>query len=611
MRERTDLNTYIRNIMGNPAKRMAVIVIASILSIFILFGIVDAALFVNKVHGGVTVSGIAVGGMDEKEALAEVNKLASRLEKRTITVKYQGKVWEIDPTELKVNINREKTVQNAFKVGRQNGVFKSIGEKISLWFKPKNILPVFTYDKEKLYNLIDGIAKTVDVPAEDAQLKIIDGRAAITDSKDGRRVDKKSLTNKIQQLLVSKDTYKVALPIKISKPDITADHLDETKKSVTEMIKYPIVLKYRDNTWDVSVRQISGWVAFIKTRKGTYWSLNATFDKDKVSKYLEDLTKGITIEPQDAQFKIEDDDKVTIIPSSDGLQVDLNKAYNDILNASKDPGNREVLLSTVPVRAKLTTEDASKMGIKEKITSFTTFYNPVQAARVHNIRLLGSTLDGSLVAPNEVFSFNGEIGPRTAEKGYQEAPAIMNGKLVPELGGGICQVATTLFNTIFFGGYKVVERYNHSFLISEYPLGRDATVSWGGPDLKFKNDTPTYILIKVKTTASSITISFYGTNQNVKVDYTTNGPTNFTNLAPQTIEDPTLPTGITKQVQNGFSGCDVTVYRTVYRNGAEVRKDKFFSRYIPQKAIIRIGTGAAPAPATSTVGGIPTAGTAQ
>lgn len=595
-----DLNAKAKNIMDNPTARVAIITIASILAVLLLLGIADTALFVNKIHRGVMVSGVDIGGMDKEEALSKVNKLAGVVEKKSIKLEYKSRVWKVDPQDLKVHIDREKTVQNAFNIGRQGGIFKSIGDKMSLWFKPRDTRPILNYDKERFNLLINKVAKATNIPAEDAQIKIVDGRVAITSSKDGRQVNKKSLINKLRVAMVSQDIYKVVLPIEVLRPDIIEDNLHGAKKTVAEMVKYPITLKYRESTWEVSVQQIADWVDFVKTRQGTHWSLNVVFDKDGINKYLEDITKGIVIEPKDAQFNITDD-KVTIIPSSDGMKVNLEKAYNDILDASKDSDKREVLLSMIAAKAKLSTEDANKMNIKEKVSSFTTFYNPAQASRVHNIQLLGGTLDGSIVAPNEVFSFNGTIGPRTAEKGYQEAPAILNGKLVPSLGGGVCQVGTTMFNTIFFGGYEVVERHNHSFYISHYPLGRDATVSWGGPDLKFKNDTPAYVLIKVKTTASSITVSFYSTNQNVKVDYTTEGPTNFKDVSPQIIEDPAMPKGVSKQEDEGFSGRDVIVYRTVYRNGAEVRKDRFFSRYVPKKAVIRVGTGIEPSTEPVTV----------
>jgi vancomycin resistance protein YoaR len=239
------------------------------------------------------------------------------------------------------------------------------------------------------------------------------------------------------------------------------------------------------------------------------------------------------------------------------------------------------------------------MGVEERISTFTTTYDGSNTSRTNNIHTLGNALDGKLVAPGATFSFNGAVGERTAAKGYQEANAIVKGKLVPQLGGGICQVGTTLFNTAFFAGVPIPVRQNHSFFISHYPKGRDATVSWGGPDLKWKNDTKDWILISVAYTSDSITIAFYGTKQGYDVAYTT-GP--FTNETPYPIEkenDPTLKAGVKVVKDRGETGKKCVVVRTVTKGGQVVRTDTFTSNYKPKVEVVRIGTkGAKPATAT-------------
>jgi vancomycin resistance protein YoaR len=163
---------------------------------------------------------------------------------------------------------------------------------------------------------------------------------------------------------------------------------------------------------------------------------------------------------------------------------------------------------------------------------------------------------------------------------------------VPQLGGGICQVGTTLFNTIFFSGMPVLERQNHSFYISHYPTGRDATVSWGGPDLKFKNTTPTWMMISVSYTSESITISLYGTSPGYTVTYTTS---KFSNPKPFPIEkqpDPTLQTGLSFIQDPGIDGRTVSVTRTVKKGNAVVRTDTFTSDYSPKIEVVRVGTKA-------------------
>lgn len=593
-------------ILENKALRKLIIAVIMLLIGAFLLGAADAALYSTKVHRGISVSGVALGGKDRHSLEIEISKIASELEQKEISITHKEQKWTFSPEALDLKVDKLKTANAAFNAGKQGGISQVAKQRLSLWFKPQHIEPVITYNKEKLDSFIAKVANGVDKPAEDAAIKIVDGRAVVTSSRRGREVRKDLLKRQLLASFVSKETNAIKLPVEGAQPDITEDDLNEPIKLVKEMLKERVGLEYRDKKWEIPVEMLANWIEFKKVREADHWSFDVALHKDEVFSHLSELTKELTVEPKNAEFRIEGD-KVVIDPSSDGSRVDLEKAYGGILEASKSETDKLVMLSTETIQPKLTTEDAGKMGIKEKVSSYTTYFNPYQASRVHNIVTLSRELDGNIVAPGEVFSFNGTIGPRTAAKGYKEAPAILNGELVPSLGGGVCQVATTLFNTIFFGGYEVVERHNHSFFISHYPAGRDATVSYGGPDLKFKNNTEQHVLIKVANAPGSITITFYSTNQGIKVDYTSNGPHSFKPAKIEYKDDPTMPKGTQKIFDKGVTGRDMSVFRTITKDGKVVKKDKFFSRYVPKKTVIRVGTkvdtpaspppgGVAPAP---------------
>lgn len=569
--------------------KTVLLIIASIVLLLIILGVADAAYYSNKIHKGVTVSEVPFGGKNKDSAVQDIKALAKALEAKPVSIKYEDKTWELKPEEIDFRVDVEKSFDRAFNLGKEGGLFQNIKTRIGLWFAPRQLEPAFKYDHKKMDEFVKEVKKDVDIPTEDASIKIVESRAAISSSKNGLEVKRQDFINKVLKALSYKDIKSVALPVEVIKPDITEDDLSGAKKTIKQMLKYPMTLKYKTDSWNVSVEQITEWLEFNKVREGDRWTLKPILSRDEVVSFVEDKTKGLAKEPKNADFKIEDD-KVVIVPSSDGIKVDSSKAYDDIVRASNDDDKRVIMLSMKLAKPKLTTEDASKMGIKEKVSSFTTTYNPGQASRVHNIKTLAKELDGTILAPGEEFSFNGAMGPRTAAKGYREAPAIINGRLVPSLGGGVCQVATTLFNTIFFGGFEVVERHNHSFFISHYPTGRDATVSYGGPDLKFKNSYPTHLLIKAAASGSSITITFYSTSQGFEVNYTTDGPSNFKPAGVVREDDPTLPVGTEKVFEEGYSGRDVTIYRTIYKDGKKVKEDKFFSRYRPKKEIVKVGT---------------------
>jgi vancomycin resistance protein YoaR len=242
------------------------------------------------------------------------------------------------------------------------------------------------------------------------------------------------------------------------------------------------------------------------------------------------------------------------------------------------------------VEPAITTEDAKGMGIVERISTFTTTYSTSNVPRNTNIHVLAEDLDGVLIAPGAVFDLNKTAGPSTAEKGYVPAGAIVNGQIESELGGGICQVATTMFNTVFFSGLPVVERSNHSLYISAYPKGRDAAISIGGKNLRFKNDTPHWILIATAYTSTSVTISLYGTDPGYTVSYETGPWTNVKSPPVREIKDPKLPVGSKVVEEQGQSGRTIVVTRTVTRDGSVIRTESFKSVYQPAEQVVRVGT---------------------
>jgi vancomycin resistance protein YoaR len=335
-------------------------------------------------------------------------------------------------------------------------------------------------------------------------------------------------------------------------------------------------------------------------------SLTFLIDPGKLAEELQSFFKKIEQKPVNASFDVVSG-KVVIRPDRPGLSVDVTKTAE---KASRELFvNRTARIEPVfkEVEAEITYEEAKDFGIVEPVSVYSTDYNPNQTSRVANIKLLARLLDGQLIAPGEIFSFNERIGPRTIERGFKLAPTIINGRLVDTAGGGACQVGTTLFNTAFFAGMKIVERHNHSFFISHYPPGRDATVSYGGYDLKFRNDYKSWILIKAYATNSRITISFYGTKEGREVKFETIGPYDVRPYTIEIVKDGSLPEDKKVVESEGINGRKYRVVRYVYKkDGNLLYRDIFFSNYKPKVEIVRVGTKktATPGESTQTTGTI-------
>ena len=179
--------------------------------------------------------------------------------------------------------------------------------------------------------------------------------------------------------------------------------------------------------------------------------------------------------------------------------------------------NRKAELAVTSAAPERTTQDAKAMGITGLVGAYETFYGGV-ANRIHNVQLVAHLIDDHYIAPGAAFSFNATTGERTADKGFLEAPVIINGELETGLGGGVCQVSTTIFNAAYEAGLTITERTNHALYISHYPQGRDATVNYPDIDLKFVNDTGHWLWLRTFVGSSSLTVALYGTPQNRRVE---------------------------------------------------------------------------------------------
>lgn len=328
-----------------------------------------------------------------------------------------------------------------------------------------------------------------------------------------------------------------------------------------------------------------------------------TIDKSAVTTLLNPIQKNIYIAPVDAQFQMENGRVTTFERSSAGRTVDFGQAQDMVQNKAHEliNSNHPVTVSlAVPVKKlkpNVSTEDANHLGIIEGLGEGDSTYFGSDPNRVANIALAASRVNGVLVAPGEVFSFDKAIGDVSSYTGYKQAYVIENGKTVLGDGGGVCQVSTTLFRAILNAGLPVVERHAHAYRVGYYeqnsPPGIDATIYVPTVDLKFKNDTNHYILIQsvINTDDYSLAFVLYGTKDGRQVQMTTPVVTNQTPApAPLYQDDPSLPEGTIKQVDFAAAGATVTFSRTVTRNNKVIIADTYTSNYQPWQAVYLKGT---------------------
>lgn len=326
------------------------------------------------------------------------------------------------------------------------------------------------------------------------------------------------------------------------------------------------------------------------------------FSENKLSKLIKPIQDKNNIEPTDALFTFQNGKVTAFRPSSDGQTVDMETLKKGISSkalfiVSTKPKSITITIPIKTLKPKITTDKANNLGIKELIGEGTSLFQHSIPNRIFNVTLGSTRVNGTLVAPNEVFSFNKAIGDISAFTGYQQAYVIQNGRTVLGDGGGVCQISTTLFRAALNAGLPIIERHAHAYRVGYYEEdsapGVDATVYAPSVDFRFKNDTNNYILIQTSIDPSEerLTFTLYGrkdgrtaiVNQPIIISQSS-AP------APVYQDDPTLEKGVIKQVDFAAGGANVYFTREVKKNGKVIISEKFISNYRPWAAVFLRGT---------------------
>jgi len=334
---------------------------------------------------------------------------------------------------------------------------------------------------------------------------------------------------------------------------------------------------------------------FEKTQKVTspadlQFELELSWDQEIIREVIENNLASFNKTPVDASFTINDANLMDIIPAEIGYTVPTEEIVAEVqeINLFQELTPIEVALQEI--NPSVTTADLEAQKIDGLIASYTTWFDPNNIERTANVRLAAEALDKALIAPGELISFNDIVGERTGEKGYQDALIVVNGQFVPGLGGGICQVSSTLYNAGLLANLKIEERMNHGLAVAYVPLGRDATVVYGSIDLKMRNTTEGYILLRSKIYHDSLTIEVYGKKVPGQEIIITNNVEQVIPFKTEIVHDSTLAPGKEIVKQTGQNGYVATATRIIKQNGQVVETQSLGrSTYIVANQVIHKG----------------------
>ena len=531
----------------------------------------------NRLASGTRIAGIDVGGLTVAEAKSQLTSQAARLSTVPVTFTAGGKQFRLTAKQLGVVADWGAAVDTAARNGGGIGIVRGY-RRLSLELFPQDLAPpTHAYDAGLDYEL-QLITKAVNAPARDARLVRRGLHITIAGGSSGRTLDRTAAREEIVRALASFSRAPVSLPVTLAMPSTTVASLTALQRRASLIVSAPVRVTVGDTTL-----RIPRW------RLATIIDLGTVrFSGPAADRYFARLAKQVDRAPKDAGFAVTST-TARVIPAAPGLQLDVPRAAAAVLAAAVRPTNRVTRLPLAVAQPKRSTAAAQAMGITGVVGTYETIYGG-DPNRIHNVQLVAHLVDNKMIAPGTTFSFNGTTGERSAAKGFLEAPVIVNGELQTGLGGGVCQVSTTVFNAAYEAGLPITARTNHALYISHYPLGRDATVNYPDVDLKFVNNTDHWLLLRTFVGSSSLVVTLYGTPVNRRVESIAQ-PLRYVSAPPvEKTVDATLKPGQVVVDDPGVPAQATSVERKVYAADGKLLSDAtWYSSYRAEPKIVRVG----------------------
>ncbi|MGW0758913.1 VanW family protein [Streptomyces sp. NPDC002814] len=531
----------------------------------------------GDIDAGTTVRGVDIGGLTREEASQKLKERLGEAASQDLAVTVGDRKGTVDPQGAGITFDIQETVDRATRTGDADpfsvigGLFRSGGA----------VEPVVRVDEDKAHSALAKLAKSLDQKVRNGAVTFADGQVRQVAPRNGEALEVDAAVDTLRTAFLRGEAGSTtALPTRETKPNVTAE---EVRRAVREFARpamsAPVTLTAGDKRFTIDPSVLGAHLTMRPDKTG---SLTPKLDgkglraAPAVARSLADLPA----KAENAVLRL-DGDKVAVAedarPGQEVTDKALSKAVLPLLTKSGTARTGEV--ATRETQPQVTRENAARLGLTEKMSSFTVNFEPAPY-RTKNIGRAVELINGSVVMPDETWSFNRTVGERTEANGFVEGVMILDDQFTKAPGGGVSAVATTMFNAMFFAGVDPVEYGAHSFYIERYPEGREATVAWGSLDLRFANDSGNAIYIQAESTDTSVTVTFLGTKKYDEIESVTGPRTKVT--------EPEKKVSTDKECvpQTPLEGFDVTVERVFRDGGEEVKREPFRTHYTPRNEII-------------------------
>jgi vancomycin resistance protein YoaR len=508
------------------ARLVALLILVLVLALNGVLAMAYSRVFQDRLFPGVRIGGVDVGGLTKSQARALLRSGVAASADQPFLLQYGTHTWLVSAAEIGLDYRFAEAWEQAWDLGRRGFLFRAWWDRwrIGLW--GEEVPLIVTLKRDSLDGVLDQVASELDRPLIPPAVVWQEGRWWIAPGQDGRHV----IREDVERRLVAGITALVEVGGGVGGPAVIAIPVmtDTAALSDAEVARLgqqlarvgqPLMLRSDENEWIVDEVTIAEWV---RVELGAVpGDASVDVDEQALRAYLIGLAPEVARPVQHPLLEVEGGRAVVFQIGRDGRRLDVNAATARVEDACRkrlDGGSIHVV--ELPTQAIAAGENPlmAELGVAELVGQGTSTFVGSPVDRSTNIFVGGEELHGRLIAPDEVFSLNAALDPITWEKGYRSSPIIVGNSLVMGLGGGLCQVATTLYRAALYSGLEIVERHPHLWRLDWYeqdsPPGFDATILLGGPDLKFRNNTGHTLLLYVETDleAARQTIRLYGTS---------------------------------------------------------------------------------------------------
>jgi vancomycin resistance protein YoaR len=569
------------------------------------------SIYSGRIFPGIYLGWVNLSGQTPEDAAKLIRDEFGYAENGQITLQYDDLDWEATPGELGMFFSPNFNAEFAFQTGRDGGIAQRIAAQIQILRQGVILVPQFVVDEKTATDFLGEIANQLNQPVVEASLNLEGLEVMVQPGQIGRELDILASLDVIKLQLQTLQSGYLPLIVTETYPEI----LDVTAQAefARNILSQPLVISIPDakeddpGPWSLTPERLVEMMVIERISTDNGEDYRIALDSEQLGAYLENRAVRINRDPINARMYFDDDTKELVLIDAEviGLRLDIGRSINAIHRGLLD-GNHDIDLSVEKTLPDISSEHtAEELGITELVSSETSYFYGSDGSRIHNISTAAAKFHGIFIAPGETFSMAEQLGDVSLDTGYSEAWIIFGDRTIKGVGGGVCQVSTTLFRTVFFGGYPVDERYPHAYRVLYYEqrpngsnnpklAGLDATVYVPLVDFKFTNDSEHWLLMETYVYAGyrQLVWKFYGTSDGRTVSWSTTGLKNVKD-PPDPIyeENPELKKGVVRQVDWAVDGATVTITRDVYRDGQKLWQDIFKTKYRPWAAVCQSGPG--------------------